>query len=158
MRCSKILDAVYEYSGGEPMPLLLQIQVGLHTIICPNCAQEIERFEVCRDILREDFLPPSPGLEDSIMTIIAKEKEQPEAEEVFATPGGLSTRGWIIAGLIILISLSTVFFGMDFNRIALEAGMSFLLPVGITIGIVLTSYGAFFIGSHLKELSERFGL
>jgi hypothetical protein len=36
--------------------------------------------------------------------------------------------------------------------------MSYLLPVGITIGIVLTSYGALFIGSHLKELSERFGL
>ena len=121
MSCSKILDAVYEYSGGEPMPLLLQIQVGLHTITCPSCAQEIERFEVCRDILREDFLPSSPGLEDSIMAMIAKE-EQPEVEETFAVPGGLSTRGWVIAGLIILISLTTVFFGMDFNRIAREAG------------------------------------
>jgi hypothetical protein len=30
--------------------------------------------------------------------------------------------------------------------------------VGITIGIVLTCYGALFIGSHLKELMERFGL
>ena len=158
MSCSKILDAVYEYSGGEPMPLLLQIQIGLHTMICPDCAQEIERFEVCRDILREDFLPASPDLEDSIMAMIAKEEGQPEAEETFAVPGGLSTRGWIIAGLIILISLTTAFFGMDFNRIAREAGMSFLLPVGITIGIVLTSYGALFIGSHLKELSERFGL
>jgi hypothetical protein len=36
--------------------------------------------------------------------------------------------------------------------------MSFLLPVGITVGIVLTSYGALFIGGHLKELSERFRL
>jgi hypothetical protein len=36
--------------------------------------------------------------------------------------------------------------------------MSFLLPVGITFGIVLTSYGALFIGSHLEEFSERFGL
>jgi hypothetical protein len=159
MSCSKILDAVYEYSGkGEPMPPLLQIQVALHTIICPDCAQEIERFEVCRDILREDFLPSSPGFEDSVMALIANEEEQPETEEVFAAPGGLSTRGWIIAGLIILISLPTAFFGMDFNKIAHEAGMSFLLPVGITIGIVLTSYGALFIGSHLKELSERFGL
>ena len=158
MRCSKILDAVYEYSTGEPMPLHLQIQVALHTIFCPNCAQEIERFEVCRDILREDFLPPSPGLEDSVMAMITVEEEQPETEEVFAVPGGLSTRGWVISGVLILVSLSTVYFGFNFNKIALEAGMSFLLPVGITIGIVLTSYGALFIGSHLKELSERFGL
>jgi len=30
--------------------------------------------------------------------------------------------------------------------------------MGITIGIILTTYGALFIGSHLKQLSERFGL
>jgi hypothetical protein len=158
MNCSKILDAVYEYSGGEPMPLLTQIQVALHTLACPNCAQEIERFEVCKDIMREDFLPLSPGLEDSVMAIIAAEEDQPETEEAFAVPGGISTRGWVISGIVILVSLSTVFFGFNFNKIALEAGMSYLLPVGITIGIVLTSYGALFIGSHLKILSERFGL
>ena len=90
--------------------------------------------------------------------IAAEEEKNPEPEEIFAIPGGLSTRGWVIAGLIILISLSTAFLGMDFEHIANVAGMSFMLPVGITIGIVLTSYGALFIGSHLKELTERFGL
>jgi len=57
-----------------------------------------------------------------------------------------------------LISLATVFFGLEFNKVALIAGMSFTIPIGITIGIALTSYGALFIGSHLKDLSERFGL
>ena len=90
--------------------------------------------------------------------MVAAEEEQQETEEIYAVPGGLSTRGWVIAGLIILVSLVTAFFGLDFQKLALETGMSFLLPVGITIGIVLTSYGALFIGSHLKELSERFGL
>ena len=162
MRCSKILDMVYEYSGNDvfsedSMPLYNQIQVWLHTIFCPNCAQEIERFEVSRAIMREDFFPSPPGLEDSIMARIAAEEEQAE-EEVYAVPGGLSTRGWIIAGLIILVSLATSFFGLDFQKLANETGMSFLLPVGITIGIVLTTYGALFIGSHLKELTERFDL
>jgi hypothetical protein len=45
---------------------------------------------------------------------------------------------------------------MDFINIADTQGSSFLLPVGITIGAVVTGYGAFFIGSHLKELSSRF--
>ena len=153
---------VYEYSGNEPgcegsMPLLCQIQIWLHTLICPNCAQEIERFEVSRDIMREEFFPHSPGLENVIMARVAEE-DQMEMEEVYAVPGGLSTRGWVIAGLIILVSLATSFFGLDFKNLADESGMSFLLPVGITIGIVLTTYGALFIGSHLKELTERFGL
>ena len=168
MSCTKILDKVYAYTGEDPrsedsMPLLTQLQVGLHLLICPDCAQAVERFEVSRDILREDFLPPAPCFEDSIMALIAAEEGESlaalEAEEAGELiPGGLSTRGWVIAGIVILVSLATAFFGMDFNRVARAAGMSFLLPVGITIGIVLTSYGALFIGSHLKELSERFGL
>ena len=157
MICSKILDMVYEYSENS-MPLLNQIQVWLHTIVCPNCAQEIERFEVSKAIMREDFFPPSPGLENSIMSRIAAEENIQETEETYAVPGGLSTKGWVIAGFIILLSFATAFFGLDFQNLADQTGTSFLLPVGITIGIILTTYGALFIGSHLKELTERFGL
>jgi hypothetical protein len=158
MSCAKILDKVYDQAGGEPMPLLTQIQVGLHLLVCPACAQEVERFEVARDMLRGDFLPSAPSFEDSVMAMITAGGEAAEAAEMTETPGGLSTRGWVVAGLIILVSLATAFFGLDFNKVALAAGMSFMIPVGITIGIVLTGYGALFIGSHLKELSERFGL
>jgi len=161
MNCSKILDMVYHYSDNEQdgegsMPFLSRIQVWLHIFFCPDCAREIERFETARGIMRTDFFPSSPGLEELIMAKISAEEEQAETADVI--PGGLSTRGWVIAGLIIFVSLVTAFFGLDFHRIARETGMSFLLPVGITIGIVLTTYSAFFIGSHLKELSERFGL
>ena len=168
MSCSKIWEMVYEYSGDDPqtessqtsglIPLFNQIRIWLHTLHCPDCAREIERYEMCRNIFREDFFPPSPGLEDSIMAAIAAEEKPTKTEEIFAVPAGLSTRSWVIAGLVIFISLATVFFGLDFQKLALETGMSFLLPVGITIGIVLTTYGALFIGSHLKEFSERFGL
>jgi len=104
MNCSKILDMFYEYSGDDPgredsMPLLYQIQIWLHTIICPNCAQEIERYQVTRDIMREDFFPPSPELEDAIMTRVAAEEERTDAEESYAAVGGLSFRGWAIAGV-----------------------------------------------------------
>jgi hypothetical protein len=156
------MDLVYEYSGEEAgeytMPLFTQIQIWLHTFFCPACANEIQRYELTRDIMRHDFFPLSPNLEDSIMAKIAAEEEHAEILAPHVIPGGLSTRGWVITGLIIFISLATVFFGLDFQKLADETGMSFLLPVGITIGIFLTTYGALFIGSHLKEFSERFGL
>ena len=157
MGCLKILDMVYGHSE-DSMPLLGQFQIWLHTVTCPNCARKIERLEASKAIMREDFFPPSPELEDSIMIKISIEEEQTELEESYAVPGGLSTRAWVIAGLVILVSLATAFFGLDFKNLADETGTSFLLPVGITIGIVLTTYGALFIGSHLKELTERFGL
>jgi hypothetical protein len=116
--------------------------------------EKMERYQSAKTIMKEDFFPPSPDLENSIMAKINKEQEN----EVYAPVGGLSTHGWVIAGIVILVSLVITFFGLDFQHLALESGMSFVLPVGITIGIVLTTYGALFIGSHLKELSERFGL
>jgi hypothetical protein len=154
MKCSEILSMVYEES--DSMPLFNQIRVWLHTIFCPNCAQEIERYHVSRSILQNEFFPISPGLEESIMAKIDTLDEQRDIKD--AVPGGLSTRGWVIAGLIIFISLASAFFGFDFRHLTDESGMSFILPMGITIGIVITTYGALFIGSHLKELSERFGL
>jgi len=143
----------------DDMPLLTRIQIGLHLLVCPDCAQEVERFEVCRDILHNDFFPSTPvTLEDTIMAMTADEAAKTPAAEEMELPGGFSTRGWVIAGLVMLVSLATAFFGLDFNKVAVAAGMSFMIPVGITIGMALTCYGALFIGSHLKEFTERFGL
>jgi hypothetical protein len=150
MSCAKILDIVYEQ---EDMSLLNRIRVGMHLLVCPDCAQEVERFEVCRDILHNDFMYPAPDLEDSIMSMISAEEAVNTAETAEARDaeviGGFSIRGWIIAGIVMLVSLATVFFGLEFNKVAHIAGMAFTIPIGITIGIALTSYGALFIGSHL---------
>jgi hypothetical protein len=167
------MDKIYEYSGEESVPLLLQIRIALHLFFCAGCAREYERFEAARDVLKNDFFPPARNFDDPIMTRICSEDRIAEnsleaadlgvsgefsAPDPLNAPGGLSTRVWVIIGLAVLFSLATLFFGLNFNKLADTAGMSFLLPIGITIGVVLTGYGAFFIGSHLKELSERFGL
>ena len=156
MNCKKIINKTYEYDGS--MPLFTQFCIWLHSVFCSECAKKIERFYSARFIMQKDFFPPSPGFENSIMAMVEAENELPSTEESYAAPGCLSTRGWVIAGLIILVSLVTAFFGLEYQQLADEAGVSFLLPMGITIGIVLTVYGAFFIGSRLKELSQRFGL
>jgi hypothetical protein len=165
------MDQVYEYAGAGPMPLLLYLRVKAHLLLCPDCAAEYERFEVTRSVLREDFLPRSPGLEEALMAKIALEPGMDE--EIFPgeedldgdvfdraftadDPGGLSTRGWVIAGVLRFLSLGTAFLGLSFRYIVFKAGMSFIIPLGITVGMVLSVYGALFIGSHLKELTERF--
>jgi len=160
MDCAKIMDMVYEHDK-DTMPLLSQIYVAVHAFFCSSCAQKIENFYAASVMLKEELYQKSvldnnsfSALEDSIMSKIAQE----ELPEISYSQQGVSTRGWVIAGLILLVSLVTVFFGLDFKSLANASGMSFMLPIGITVGIILTIYGALFIGSHLKELSERFGL
>jgi hypothetical protein len=122
--------------------------------------------------MKTDFFPPVPAvLGDSIMERIHGEFAEivPECQDFspefldasvdtddsFDT---ISLRGWVITGIVVLISLVTTCFSIDFSGEALSQNSSFLLAVWITFGAVITGYGAFFIGSHLKEFSSRFRL
>jgi hypothetical protein len=151
MKCDEFKKMVYE--NEEKLSVRERLALAFHVFFCGRCAQELRRFEDTHDLLVSGFITPSPDFSDAIMDrIYAEEQEQ----EVFDIPGGFRTRGWVIAGIIILVSLVTSFFGGDFISIAASQGSSFLRPLGILIGIIISAYGALFIGSHLKELSERF--
>jgi hypothetical protein len=88
------------------------------------------------------------------------EEERAAAPDPLADlpPEILPIRNWIISGVIIISTLTTSFFGMDFNSLAHDFGNNFTIPLAITIGTVITAYIALFIGKHLKKLSELFGL
>jgi hypothetical protein len=176
MKCDDLLDKVYENGltiqgdtgnsdaayGATALPLLFRLRIRLHCLVCPQCAQELERFRLVQDVLQNDFLPPNADFADAVMARLEAENpvlfdaEGPDG--VYDETEGVSLRFWIVTGCFLLVSLSSSFFGMDFIKVALREGASFLLPLGITIGAVLSCYGAIFIGSHIKELSERFGL
>jgi hypothetical protein len=150
------LDELYEYAGDERIPLNLRLRLRLHGFFCPQCAQEIERFELSRDILRNDFFPSAPSFEESVMRQIRN--EDPALPPTREIEMGITFSGWVVTGIVLLVSLASVFFGADFIKTVNFEGNSFLLPMGITIGAVLSCYGALFIGSHLEELARRFGL
>jgi hypothetical protein len=133
--------------------------LAFHIIVCGKCAAQLDTYEKTRFLLQASFFPPSPDFSGTIMNRIYSEAyDQETGDELIFEAGGFSTMGWVIAGLIMLLSLATTFFGKDFASIVRDQGSSFLLPLGIITGAVITAYGAIFIGSHLKELSERFKL
>jgi hypothetical protein len=154
MTCRKVMDKFLEFTGDRPFSLWERLEIGIHIFHCSRCAREIENLEKTQELMKSDFFPPVSGLEENIMAQIYREEPLVFTE----APAGVSFRSWVITGVIVLISLASVFLGMDFDKVASAEGSSFLLPLGLTIGVVVTGYGAFFIGSHLKELSERFGL
>jgi anti-sigma factor RsiW len=149
------MDKLFEYHREEPIPFLQHIQIEFHLFHCSRCAEELKKTEQVRDIIRTSFFVPPPyQLEDRIMAEI----EQETQEAYIPAAAGFTFRGWVITGFVILISLATASLGINFSRLAEALGASFLLPVGITVGVVITGYGALFIGSHLEELSDRFGI
>ncbi|MDR2245549.1 MAG: peptidoglycan-binding protein [Treponema sp.] len=164
MKCTTLVDKIYEFDGRQALSLWNRLQIAVHIVLCPRCAEKTLLLEAVRDLLRTDFLPVPPAfIADSVMDRIRTEvfdtsADMPfEFEEEGPTPE-VPFGGWVATGLIILFSLTASFMDMDFISLAAAQGSSFLLPLGITIGVVITVYGAIFIGSHLEELSDRFRL
>jgi len=153
--CDHVVEIASEPEKDISLPLLTQIKLGLHLLFCESCQSELKTLEVLAEIMRSDFLPPSPELEEIIMERLG---EEVLIEETAKTHVGFSFRSWVIIGFFLVFSLVSSFFGMNFVGAGNAEGLSFLLPLGITIGLIVTCYGALFIGSHLKELSNRFGL
>ncbi|GHV85929.1 hypothetical protein AGMMS50230_15370 [Spirochaetia bacterium] len=154
MKCTDAMDTIYET---DELPLTRRLSLAIHIVFCGRCSARLERYEEARSILGAGF-PPSPDFSGAIMSRICLEADESFDEEAYGFSGGFSTRGWVAAGLILLFSLPVLFFGKDFAHVVLVYGSSYLLPLGIIIGVVITGYGALFIGSHLKELSDRFKL
>ncbi|MDR0600512.1 MAG: peptidoglycan-binding protein [Treponema sp.] len=156
MKCNEAIDRVYE--GGD-LPFAKRLGLAWHLLFCGRCAARAGRYEEALFLLSGSF-PSSPDFEDALMARIYREAGEEEAESGLIPhlrgAGGFSTRSWVIVGLVVFLSFLTLFTGEDFASLALEQGSSYLLPLGITVGIFLTGYGALFIGSHLKELSEHF--
>ena len=153
--CSTVLDTIYMYDKDSSLSRFTQLRTELHLLLCPSCTEELRQLKNVEEIIKSDFLRPSPDFEGIIMQQIMEETNLGAETDA---PAGFSFRGWVIIGFFVLLSLTSSFFGINFIEIANAEGSSFLLPLGLTIGMVVTCYGAFFIGSHLKELSSWFKL
>ena len=158
LNCNEVMDVIFDFTGEDEIPLLQRLRIDLHLFFCARCSEEVRKLEILKSVSRLEFFPQSPSfIEEKVMEQLSREFLD-EAAESPATefPGGFSFRSWVIIGFIILVSLAFSFFQTDFIEAASNQDSSFLIPLGITVGTVLTGYGAFFIASHLRELSEHF--
>jgi hypothetical protein len=149
------MDILMDSLGEDPFPLTQRARLWLHLLWCPRCAKEAGILADACSALGVEFFPPAPGLADRVMASLPAPAGQ---EEKAREQAGVSTRAWVIAGCIIMVSLVSAFFGFAFGTVADAHGTSFLLPFGITTGVLLSVYCALFIGCHIRELSARFNL
>ena len=146
------------------MSIFTHLALELHLLFCPRCASALRRYRLGRELLASSFQDPElkipslelPDLGSPVMARLFDDKSFSEQQE--GAVDALSFRRWVITGCVIVISLVSVFFCLDFMELSASAGSSLIIPMGLTIGIFISAYSALFIGSHLKELSERFNL
>jgi hypothetical protein len=163
MDCKEMMNLIIEADGDESFSLFRHLALEFHLLICPRCSREFRHYRLGRELLSASCQDPElkssslPDFSDSIMAVILAESAEDSGPEDSMTEA-LSFRRWVITGCVIMISLVSVFFGLTFTELSAASGFSLMVPMSLTIGIFISAYGALFIGSHLKELSERFRL
>ncbi|MDR0389518.1 MAG: hypothetical protein LBH73_05565 [Spirochaetaceae bacterium] len=165
MQCKKSSDVILDHDGDEELSFLKRLLIDIHLLFCPRCASTARRYRLARHLLSAYTQDPEleiPGLElpDIIISDATVADVFGRSREVFepVSSEALSFRRWVISGCVIVISLVVVLFGLDFMGLSTAAGSSLMVPVSVTTGIIISAYSALFIGSHLKELTERFRL
>jgi hypothetical protein len=154
--CKTVMDSFYARSCDDEadFSILFRLRRMLHLFFCPECAAAAERAEIAYRLMRDDFLPPSPELSDSIMALVRAEEVRELSPERKTVP----LRGWIIAGFFLLLALTSAYFGENYLNVASSSGMSFVVPIGLIIALAVVGYGATFVATHLELLSKKFGV
>ena len=153
MNCNEVLDFLYYSDDG--IPFVKRILIALHIRYCPKCAMHLHTLQTASTLLKEDFFPPAENIADSVMALAqADEPLTGQSHELQS----VSLRAWIITGFALLFSLSSAYLGIDYLTPIDTRTINFMLPVGITVGGVITAFCAIFIGCHIKEFSKWLGL
>jgi hypothetical protein len=151
MNCKIVVESLYADAEGS---FFFRLGRVWHLFFCARCAAEARKLEIAENLMRTGFMPPSPDVSDAVMAMLGVEEGSLLEEE----GESVSLRGWVAAGFFLLLSLTSAYFGGDFLKIAAVNGISFLVPVGITIGVALIAYAGFFVGAHLEMLRKKFGI
>ncbi|MDR1363215.1 MAG: hypothetical protein LBJ35_04115 [Spirochaetaceae bacterium] len=152
MNCDKILDDLYYNEAG--FSFVKRVLIYFHSLHCPRCAAHRRALRVASDCMKDDFFPSAGNIAENIMSLIQAGDFTDDEVKRESMP----FRAWIITGFAILVSLSSAYLGIDYLMPTSTHTVYFMLPLGITIGAVITAFAAIFIGCHITELSKWLGL
>jgi phosphotransferase system glucose/maltose/N-acetylglucosamine-specific IIC component len=161
MKHNVVLDKIYE---DEELSFLTRLEIAFHIMGCKTCAREVLRYEDLRLMMRSAFFGNAfadrragAAFADELMLRIEAEAES-DARALELPPEEVSIRDSVIAGVVVVAALVTVFFGMDAGYLSRTFGSDFTIPLALVIGLVVTAYIAMFIVQNLKTLTDKFGL
>ena len=144
MRCDEFLDRYDRLDSGEEAGLLLR----LHLATCPECRALVAEHEASLEAIRAAAtLPVDATIEEAIEARIMA------AVHLLPAPRReLHARDWAISGFVIFASLALVPIDANYGILRDLFGEGSTMSLYLVLGLVLTIYGAVFIGTHMTEL------
>jgi hypothetical protein len=142
MRCETFLRRIDELDSGRAMGPSMR----LHAMRCASCASEAARLDAALKAYRSGNDAEADGgsaVEDRVMAAV---RLLPPPRQDFAI------RDWVSAGVVIAVSTLLLPLGESSGFLRTFLGPGYALSLAIVLGITLTVYMAFFIGTHLDEL------
>ncbi len=142
MRCGTFLDKLDGLDSGAAMSPAM----AFHALRCPSCAAAAARLEAAIRAYRA--APASEGGEDGVLEdrIMAAVRLTPPPRQDFAI------RDWVSAGIVIAASTLLLPLTEQSGFLRTFFGPGYALSLAIVLGLSLTVYMAFFIGTHMGEL------
>lgn len=150
MRCDEALRILSESGAGG----IRGLRARLHLVFCPGCRELLEREREAMAALAA--YNPFPAPKDFADGIMARIRYSAELDPASRNPVPMS--GWVGAGLLILIGMPLLQFSASHLWLRGQLGRALEVPLFIAMGVIVTAYMALFIGTHLDDFMDRFGL
>jgi len=122
--------------------------MSLHRLRCPSCSAESAKLEAAICAYRSES--EADRAEDSLVEdrIMAAIRLLPPPRQDFAI------MDWAFAGIVIAASTLLLPLAESSGFLRTFFGPGYALSLAIVLGVSLTIYTAFFIGTHLDELQS----
>jgi hypothetical protein len=117
----------------------------VHALRCAACRAEIHRVSRSLSLLRRYQVEPEGEI---LLSVMAKIRCMPESTD---TSPEQSLAGWLVAGLILMVSMFLVPFGEAFDWADTSFGMGFSLPLSLVLGSAMTVYATLFVMTHMER-------
>lgn len=142
MKCKDAVRRILESDHGH-IPFMVQ----MHCRMCSKCMSELSDIRKAERMLQDKwFFSPEYDLSPRVLSQIRATS--------YATRKSTTWIPGLSVGVVLVASLFLVNFSDTFAWIELAMGDTFIIPVNIVLGLIISAYLAAFIASQIQRLSQ----
>lgn len=143
MKCEKMIEYYLKQEQSDYLPLIVR----WHMLFCPGCRSEVRKI---RNVVKEagttSLYKIPVDMSDLIMNEILMSNVQYDKD--------VSSLRWFFAGLLIFLSIFLVSYSDSLIWLKGHLGSGLEIPLNLVLGIAITVYAVFYIGTHLEQAKK----